>query len=555
VNDEVGIANILNNIGAIYKEQGVDDKALELVLRSLTISEKLNDKLRIVSALTTIAAIYHNKKDRRALDYLMHSKQIADKDAQPVIDANIGEVYYDLAIDLEGNKDSAAAVTEYFKKALAFYEASLKVDGESLTAAFVLNGIGKVYFHHGKFQEAVDKHSKALEIAMKVGDKSKAFPALQGIANAYVKMNNFNLALDYFSRAQTVAEAVESNDLATLYHDMAKAYESNGNFKEALDYQKKYEDVRQKIFDEEQKRKMGRIDLENEIDKKLAQVTLLTKQRQIERQAKLGFAGGLVSILIISVMLYRGYKSKVRTNQLLDKQKDLIENLLLNILPADVANELKEKGEATPKHYENASVLFTDFKGFTSIADKMSPADLVTELNSCFMAFDGIVEKYGLEKIKTIGDSYMCAGGIPRPDANHTYKIVKAAMEMQQWVADNNNKRLAQGLEPLEIRLGIHVGPLVAGVVGKKKYAYDIWGSTVNIASRMESNGEPGRVNISSAAYELVKNRFECMYRGKHYAKNVGDIDMYFVDTEIEAPHEVLATDAVPTPQTQPQLN
>jgi class 3 adenylate cyclase len=176
--------------------------------------------------------------------------------------------------------------------------------------------------------------------------------------------------------------------------------------------------------------------------------------------------------------------------------------------------------------------LFSDFKGFTSIADKLSPGEVVEELNECFIAFDNIMEKYDLEKIKTIGDAYMCAGNIPSPDPEHTYKIVKAALEIQGFMEKYNAGRTEKGFEPWEIRLGIHIGPVVAGVVGKKKYAYDIWGSTVNIASRMESNGTPGRVNVSEYTYELIKDRFECSYRGKIYAKNLGDLDMYYVEYE-----------------------
>jgi class 3 adenylate cyclase len=178
--------------------------------------------------------------------------------------------------------------------------------------------------------------------------------------------------------------------------------------------------------------------------------------------------------------------------------------------------------------------MFTDFKSFTSHADKMSPQELVEELNSCFIAFDNIIEKYNLEKIKTIGDSYMCAAGIPSPDERRAYHIVKASLEIQEYIKQNNKRRTEAGLEPWDLRIGVHVGPVVAGVVGKKKYAYDIWGSTVNIASRMESNGEPGQVNISASTYELVKDEFDCSYRGKIHAKNVGEIDMYFVEREIK---------------------
>ena len=158
----------------------------------------------------------------------------------------------------------------------------------------------------------------------------------------------------------------------------------------------------------------------------------------------------------------------------------------------------------------------------------------------CFIAFDGIIEKYNLEKIKTIGDSYMCAGGIPTPDETHVLKMVKAGLEIQQYVASYNERREENGLEPWLVRIGIHVGPVVAGVVGKKKYAYDIWGSTVNIASRMESNGEPGKVNISSATYELIKDYYECSYRGKISAKNIGEIDMYFIEHEHTIPKTLL---------------
>ncbi len=174
----------------------------------------------------------------------------------------------------------------------------------------------------------------------------------------------------------------------------------------------------------------------------------------------------------------------------------------------------------------------------------MSPQEIVTELSACFMAFDEIIEKYNLEKIKTIGDSYMAAGGIPTPNNSHTVDMIMASMEFQSYMRIHNEERRIKGLTPWSLRVGIHVGPVVAGVVGKKKYAYDIWGSTVNIASRMESNGEPGMVNISADTYELVKTHFTCFYRGKIYAKNIGEIDMYFVQDRIAVPaeNEILST-------------
>jgi class 3 adenylate cyclase len=261
---------------------------------------------------------------------------------------------------------------------------------------------------------------------------------------------------------------------------------------------------------------------------------LVLKETRIERekQARMAMTIGLGLILIIAFIIYRNYLQKAKTNKVLDKQKGEIEGLLLNILPREVASELQASGRSKPRHFEEVSVLFTDFKGFTSIADKLSPEQVVEELNECFVAFDSIMDKYNIEKIKTIGDAYMCAANLPSPDPDHAYKIVKAALEIQRFMDQYNVGRLNRGQEAWEIRIGIHIGPLVAGVVGKKKYAYDIWGSTVNIASRMESNGTPGKVNISAFAYEIIKDKFECSHRGKVYAKNLGDLDMYYVEYE-----------------------
>ncbi|HRH69631.1 MAG TPA: adenylate/guanylate cyclase domain-containing protein [Flavobacteriales bacterium] len=213
----------------------------------------------------------------------------------------------------------------------------------------------------------------------------------------------------------------------------------------------------------------------------------------------------------------------------IEGQKGRIEDLLLNILPKEISEELKEKGKATARRHEEVTVMFTDMKGFTRIAEKMLPEELVSELDDCFIRFDDIIGRYGLEKIKTIGDSYMCAGGVPTSDPNHASKSVLAALEVRELMSAWKREREAKGKEPWVLRIGVHTGPVVAGVVGKRKFAYDIWGDTVNTASRMESSGEAGEVNISGSTYALVKDQFECVPRGQVEAKNKGRIDMYFV--------------------------
>jgi PAS domain S-box-containing protein len=219
-----------------------------------------------------------------------------------------------------------------------------------------------------------------------------------------------------------------------------------------------------------------------------------------------------------------------KKNHELTLEKSRSDELLLNILPFETAEELKRYGKATAKHYKLASVLFTDFVGFTRISESISPEKLVAELDNFFVKFDEVIEKFGLEKIKTIGDSYMCAGGIPIENKSNPFYTVLAGIEIQKIMQRINTTDIKDDKVIWDLRLGIHSGELITGVVGKKKFAYDIWGDTVNTASRMESSGEVGKVNISGSTYTIIKDFFDCTYRGKVKVKNKEDIEMYFVD-------------------------
>lgn len=251
-------------------------------------------------------------------------------------------------------------------------------------------------------------------------------------------------------------------------------------------------------------------------------------------------AGASGILLLLAMLMYTMFSAKKRTAQSLEaKNKEIEEErkrsdeLLLNILPASIAQELKATGKAKAQKYAETTVLFSDFKNFTTIAEQLSPEELVQELDTCFKAFDDIIGKYpDLEKIKTIGDAYMCAGGLSerRTMPNN---MVKAALEMQEFLTQQRAVRQRVGKPFFEARIGIHTGPVVAGVVGSKKFAYDIWGDTVNTASRVEANSEPGRVNISETTYNLIKYAFHCQHRGKLEAKNKGYLDMYFVEGSV----------------------
>ncbi len=211
-------------------------------------------------------------------------------------------------------------------------------------------------------------------------------------------------------------------------------------------------------------------------------------------------------------------------------EKEKTESLLANVLPKNTASELMAKGKATKIKYNFVTVLFSDIQGFTQIAEVMNPEVLIDELDKFFFYFDSVVEKYSIEKIKTIGDAYMCAGGIPEKNRTNPVEVILAALEMQAYMKQLKGSTNLEGLKYWDIRIGIHTGTVVAGVVGHKKLSYDIWGDTVNTASRMESSGEAGRINISGTTYEFVKEFFDCEYRGKMPVKYKGELEMYFVN-------------------------
>lgn len=247
----------------------------------------------------------------------------------------------------------------------------------------------------------------------------------------------------------------------------------------------------------------------------------------------------LIVIALLGAFIIRGYMVKrkgLSKLKLLHKQivneKQKSDDLLLNILPGTIAEELKESGETIPSRFEEATVMFTDFEGFTNFSERHSPIELVHSVDRYFKAFDQIMKKHQIEKIKTIGDAYMCVSGIPVPYEEHAANMIRAAIECREFVNQEAMERQKLNLPFLHMRIGIHTGPLVAGVVGSHKFSYDVWGDTVNIAARMEQSGATNQINVSEKVYQLAKEVFEFEYRGEIEAKNKGRMAMYFVKKE-----------------------
>lgn len=225
-------------------------------------------------------------------------------------------------------------------------------------------------------------------------------------------------------------------------------------------------------------------------------------------------------------------KEAEQQSEVIAKERDRSNELLLNILPAEVVQELKTTGKTTARNYDLVTVMFADMQDFTTKVENISPEELVSGIASYFEAFDGVLGKYDVEKIKTVGDAYICASGLPHANSNNPVVIVEMALEMVETVKKLREERRRKGLISFGIRFGVHSGPLVAGVVGVKKFAYDIWGDTVNTAARMQQHGEEGRVNISGTTFDLVKHRFSCTFRGPMDVKGKEQIFMYFVDSK-----------------------
>jgi class 3 adenylate cyclase/Tfp pilus assembly protein PilF len=522
---------MLNNLGAVNFNQGDDEKAIEYYLESLKIAEEIGDKLRVATALINIGAVYFNKKGThdKALQYYLKalplSEELGDQDAIGTSAVNIGEIYL-------ARKDSKSALF-YFEKALVAYKKA-----QSIQVAYAMYNIGRVYTQRKEYSVAIDYQQKAYALAKKMNANLEMSQALLGLADTYRQQGDYSTAISTYIRAKDIAKEIRASyELKSAYEGLADLYQKISDYQNAFKYQTLFTAIKDTLYNADMDKRIQAKTLNFDLEKKQVEVNLLTKDKalqelELQRQKAIRNATSITGILLLllALGLYRNFRFVQKTKKIIEAEKEKSDKLLLNILPFETAEELKEKGSATPKQYELVTVLFTDFKGFTSIAEKLTPEFLVEELNHCFLEFDLIIDKYNLEKIKTIGDSYMCAGGIPVINSTNPVDAVRAGLEIQAYMERLKAERLVKGLDCWELRVGINTGKVIAGVVGKNKFAYDIWGDAVNIASRMESSGAPGKVNISGATYELVKDQFNCVHRGKIQAKNKGEIDMYFVE-------------------------
>ncbi len=570
---KASLASTYLNLGSVYKELLDYNEALENYHGALKIYVELDKKVPLSAVYNNLGLIYQEKAEYiNAIEYFDKSLSIktilGDRAGKASTLHNLGLIY------MEFNE---------YDKAKEYLNKSIKIEKENNNIRGLANSyveMGEILITQKKYKEAFKNIENSLEMNMEIGNKSGVAFSLLTMGNAYNKQNNHNKANYYYKESLEHYEEIgEERGISIALSSLGLSKIKNGILSEALAYCVRAKDIAMKSDDIISKKlsceclyqaykgtsqpskallyyekyidysnKMSTIDASKDIQKmEFQKVKLADSLRQEElrittklefenriseenQQRNIALGIGLIFVLVAGG-LYNRNKYIRKTKDEITNERDRSENLLLNILPAEIANELKEKGKSEARDFKNVTIMFTDFKEFTQASEKLTAHELLNEINHCFEKFDDICDKYRVEKIKTIGDSYMAAGGLPRPYDLSTKNTVLAGIEMQQFIINRKLEREAEGKAVFEMRVGLYSGPVVAGIVGARKFQYDIWGDTVNTASRMESAGEVHKVNIGHSTYEQLKNDpdFIFEHRGKINAKGKGEIDMYFV--------------------------
>ena len=557
-----GIGNAYHILSVLSNDIGKQIEAIELEKKALKYRQEINDADGINNSLFSMANAYQYLGDYvMALKYnfecLAYYERIGNR-------AQAAGVYHNIAICYQdaGKKEEAV---NYYKKALAinlttgkkdwlgknylmlagYYSEINNIDealkcyegareiyqnlGLRLMYGMTLVGVGANLSHKGMYAQAIDSLHRALSIFREIKDKNGIAWSYNNLGACYTQQRKFKEAavcLDSCLRLCKELNATEA--MRNIYQRLFQLDTASGNLAQAYIHYYQYIAARDSMKHSENTAKVSNQFLRFEYSKKEEQAKAEQEKKEaVQTTTRNALVAGLVLVALLALLLYNRFRLKKKANEIITYEKERSENLLLNILPAEVAEELKSTGTASAKHFDHVTVLFTDFKNFTTISKELSPQELVDELHACFKGFDEICSKHTIEKIKTIGDAYLAVCGLPQADEHHAEHVVHAALEIREFM---KKRREILGAKTFEIRIGINSGSVVAGIVGVKKFAYDIWGDTVNTAARMEQNSEPGKINISETTHALVKDKFACEFRGEIDAKNKGKLAMYFVE-------------------------
>ncbi|WKK67548.1 adenylate/guanylate cyclase domain-containing protein [Lutimonas zeaxanthinifaciens] len=517
--------------GNALTKLGNNVQARESYLKAQMYAWRMDDQRRVASTMTAVAGTYsamenYDEAEKYYVESIELFRSLNEEGKLGTALVNLGDLY----ITMEKYSLATKATNEGW--------AIFKRKGFKLGEAYCMGNTGMIQASLGHDEAAEANINEAIKILDQYEDYYPIAVYLTYMSDIYLRKDNWDKAYSYAKRSLELSEKHDLQEqIAEANLKLSLLYEYAEDYKESNAYLKKYYSYRENTLNLENVTKAANLKLNHELSLKQTELDLMSAKQYNQRILAITSFIALILILLLLIgLLHRNHFIK-KTSSIIAEERDRSESLLCNILPEKTAQELKQAGRVKAKHFEAVTVMFTDFKAFTINSGQLSPEELVESIDFYFSKFDQIMEKYGLEKIKTIGDAYMCAGGLPFPTHDHANRILMAAFEIKDFVeeskiSDPNN------LTRFDIRIGINTGPVVAGVVGTKKFAYDIWGDTVNIASRMESNSIPGKINISENTYQIVKDQFHCSYRGEIECKYNLKMKMYFVNEKINQAQE-----------------
>lgn len=497
LNDTPSLATGYENLGVAYQKLLKYKLAIEKFYNSLHISEQHNDVKRMATSYQNIGTMHHAQGDHGQALKMFEMALLLIKDKND----------HKHTLQLLNNIAVACKLLHRYEDALSYYNRCLTICrqyGYFIELSAVYNNIAEMLLDENKIEQAIETFQKSISLAIEYHNESDLMVAEMNLGTCYLKQGDYLQAEKFLtSSLNKHTETAGKQGSYRLYESLIELYERKGELHKAIEYFKQFDRFKYEQLNIENLKVVNEMKTKYEVEKR-------EKENEINRLRNIELKDALEDLT-------------------LEKRK--AEKLLLNILPEEIAYELKRTGKVKAKLFNDVTVMFADIKSFTKQSEALSPEEIVKLLDHYFHLFDEVALQLGIEKIKTIGDAYLCVAGLPEEIPNHAEMMVKAALQICRRLQSEKEERLRQMLPVFSFRFGIHTGPVIAGIVGMSKFEFDIWGDTVNTAARMEQSGEIDRINVSGATYLQIKDKFDCTYRGKVEAKNKGAIDMYFVNS------------------------
>lgn len=534
--DTIGMATSLNGLGLVYVRWGDYDIAMENLLESQKFAEEHSNKKLLGKINNNLGSLYSSMRDpEKAYEYYLKAleinEEINEKD-------EIAKTYNHIGI-FNAIKGELEKAFEYFEKSLQIRQELNDKQGISST----LNNIGGVYSMKNDWDKTLEYYTRSLQLRKEIGINQGIAASLTNLAYVHMRTGNYEEALKNLDKALEIAQKETLKDvMLKIYTYYTTIYSDKDDYKKALEYYKLYSNTRNAIFNQKSNNRIADIKMEFEAEKQKKEKALLQRDLKIQKLKYIrqrNFRNYLIIVVMLVIIIifvinnrYRlkkkAHKALSEAHNIIVREKDKSEKLLLNILPVRVADDLKQYGKTEPESFENVTVLFSDFVGFTKLSASLEPKFLINELNELFTAFDNIIEKNECERIKTIGDAYLAVCGLPALNNDHAENILRSTLEIKEYLLKRNRDSEIEWI----IRMGVHSGKVIGGVVGVKKYIYDVFGDTINTASRMESNCEPMKINVSEYTYKLTKEKFVFSDGREIEVKGKGKMKMFYLDKE-----------------------